>query len=133
MAVVPASVLSIFGIFRILTGITKVLDELGIKNPEKCIIIIEEAYRPQWRQVVIFAKKSPFLLEEISLIEKLRKKMNLVWLYHPMQRIDNNLNDFLFALDKQAFLHNHPFRIDPSTDDSPFFFNFYYGIDPNED
>jgi spermidine synthase len=84
-----------FGIFRILTGITKALEELGVKNPEKCIIIIEEAYLAQWRQAVIFTKKTPFLLEEINRIEKLRKKMNLVWLYHPMQRINNTLNDFM--------------------------------------
>ena len=113
-----------FGIFRILTGITRTLEELGVNNPEKHIIILEEEYRPNWRQAVIFIKKNPFLPEEINSIEKLRKKMNLVWLHHPTERINNKLNDFLFAPDKQAFLDNHPFKIDPSTDDSPFFFNF---------
>lgn len=113
-----------FAIFRILTGVTKALEEMGVKNPENCIIVIEGAYRPQWRQAIILTKKKPFLAKEIRQIDNLRKKMNLVWLCHPARKINNKLNDFQFALNKQAFFDHYPFRIDPSTDDSPFFFNF---------
>ena len=113
-----------FTILRILTGLTKALEELGVKNPGKCIMIMEEPYRSRWRQAIVLTKKRPFTEEEIASIENLRKKMNLVWQYNPTNRINNSLNNFVFASDKQAFLKDYPFRVDPNTDNYPFFFNF---------
>jgi len=110
--------------FRILTGVVSALDELGVKEPEKHLVIIEEQPKVNWRQAVFFMKKTPFRSEEIRQIDGLREKMNLLWLYHPTKKIDNSLYDYLFSTDKQAFLENYPFRVDPNTDDSPFFFNF---------
>ena len=110
--------------FRVLTGIVKALQELGVKNPEQHIVMIEEKYRPQWRQVIILVKKNPFLQADIIPIDKLRAKMDLEWLHHPAKKMDNTLDDYLFAADKQSFLDHYPFRVDPNTDNCPFFFNF---------
>ena len=110
--------------FRVLTGIVKALEELGVKNPERNIIMIEEQYRPYWRQVIILMKKIPFLPAEITAIDELRKKLNLEWLHHPAQRMDNTLDDYLFSPDKQAFISQYPVRVDANTDNCPFFFNF---------
>ena len=110
--------------FRVMTGIVQALQELGVKNPEQHIVMIEEKYRPQWRQVIILVKKTPFLQADIIPIDKLRAKMDLEWLHHPAQKMDNTLDDYLFAADKQSFLDQYPFRVDPNTDNCPFFFNF---------
>jgi spermidine synthase len=110
--------------FRALTGIIKALLELGVKKPEQHIVMIEEKYKPVWRQVILLVKKTPFLPEEIIPIDELRTKMDLEWLHHPAKKMNNTLDDYLFAADKQSFLVQYPFRVDPSTDNCPFFFNF---------
>jgi len=110
--------------FRVFTGIVKTLEALGIENPKSRIVIIEEPYRPHWRQAIFLMKKTPFLPEEIQTIDELRKKMKLEWLHHPMRRLDNTLDDYLSSTDKQSFLKRYPVRVDPNTDNCPFFFNF---------
>jgi len=110
--------------FRILTGIVTALEEVGVKNPERNIIMIEEQYDSAWRQVFILVKKTPFQAEEITAIDELRKKLKLEWLHHPAQRMNNTLDDYLFSPDKQAFISQYPVRVDANTDNCPFFFNF---------
>jgi len=110
--------------FRILTGVVRSLEESGIQHPEKHIVMLEEQYRPYWRQVIILTKKIPFLPDEIAAIDELCNQMKLEWLHHPSQRMDNTLDDYLFSSDKQAFIKNYPVRVDANTDNCPFFFNF---------
>jgi spermidine synthase len=110
--------------FKILTGAVRALDEVGVKNPERHMVILEEQYKLNWRQSIFLIKKTPFLTHEISAIDNLREKMNLVWLHHPQKRMNNTLDDYLFSGEKQAFLERYPFRVDPPTDNCPFFFNF---------
>ncbi len=110
--------------FRVLTGVVKALQDLGVKKPEQHIVMIQEKYKPAWRQVILLVKKTPFLPEEIIPIDALRIKMDLEWLHHPAKKMDNTLDDYLFAADKQSFLTRYPFRVDPNTDNCPFFFNF---------
>ncbi len=109
---------------RILTGAVLMLEREGIKNPADHIVMLEEKYRPFWRQGYFFMKKTPFTASDISDIDSLRKKMDLDWLVNPMERIDNTLNSYIYSTDREAFLAALPFRTDPNTDDCPFFFNF---------
>jgi len=110
--------------FRILSGNIMALEELRVQQPEKHIVMLAEKYRPVWCQALFLLKKSPFNHEEILKIDALRKKMDLEWLLNPEQRISNKLSDYLFSPDKKAFLQQYPFRVDPNTDNCPFFFNF---------
>ena len=77
------------------------------------MVILEEQYKLNWRQSIFLIKKTPFLTEEISAIDNLREKMNLVWLHHPQKRMNNTLDDYLFSAEKQAFLKRYPFKVDP--------------------
>ena len=43
---------------------------------------------------------------------------------NPEKNISNTLNEYLFSPDKKGFIARYPFRVDPITDDRPFFFNF---------
>lgn len=110
--------------FRILTGVVTALEQLGVQHPEQHIVMLEEPYRVAWQQAIFLMKKTPFSSAEIASIEALRKKMNLQWIHHPQRRIDNVVDDYIRAADRNAFLREYPFRVDPNTDNNPFFFNF---------
>ena len=110
--------------FRVLTSAVSALEELGVNEPERHIVMIAEKPRPEWCQALFILKKDPFLTEEIKAIEDQRIKMNLEWLHHPEKRMDNSFDDYLFSPDKDAFLKQYPLRVDPNTDNCPFFFNF---------
>jgi len=124
--------------FRVLTGVVEALHNLGINNPEKHIVMIEEPFRTHWRQAVFLLKKTPFTKKEINTIDKLRIKMKLEWLHHPYKKIDNQLVDYLYTENKDLFIDRYPVRIDANTDNCPFFFNFlkpkhYIGRLPTQD
>ena len=110
--------------FRILTGVVRALEELKVEHPEKHIVMLEEEDKPVWRQAIFLVKKTPFYPEEIRQIDALREKMGLLWLHHPEKRMDNTLDDYLFSSEKERLVARYPFRIDPPTDNCPFFFNF---------
>jgi len=110
--------------FRVLSGNLMALEELGVTQPEKHIVMLAEKYRPEWCQAMFLLKKTPFNHEEIVRIDALREKMNLEWLLNPEQRVPNQLSDYLLSPDKKAFLRQYIFRVDPNTDNCPFFFNF---------
>jgi hypothetical protein len=110
--------------FRILSGNLMALKELGVQQPENHIVMLAEKYRPSWCQALFLLKRTPFTHEEIIKINALREKMGLEWLLNPEQRVPNQLSDYLFSPDKKAFLRHYIFRVDPNTDNCPFFFNF---------
>ena len=110
--------------FRVFTGSVRALEELGVHNLERNIVMIAEKQRPEWCQALFLLKKDSFLTEEIKAIDALRTKMNLEWLHHPEKRMNNPFDDYLFSPDKKAFLKQYPLRVDPNTDNCPFFFNF---------
>ena len=110
--------------FRVLTGIVRALGELGVNDPERHIVMIGEKCKTEWCQALLLLKKGEFLPEELSAFNELRIKMNLEWLHHPAQRLNNVLDDYLYSSDKNAFVQQYPLRVDPNTDNCPFFFNF---------
>ena len=110
--------------FRVLTSAVRALEELGVNQPERHIVMIAEKPRPEWCQALFLLKKDPLLTEEIKAIDDQRTKMNLEWLHHPEKRLSNPFDDYLFSPDKKAFLKQYPLRVDPNTDNCPFFFNF---------
>jgi hypothetical protein len=110
--------------FRVFTTAVKTLEELGVNNPGRHMIVIAEKFRPHFCQAIILLKKTPFLPEEIKTIDNLRDKMNLEWLHHPEKKMNSLFDDYLFSPDKKIFLKENPLRADPITDNHPFFFNF---------
>ena len=110
--------------FRVLTGSVKALEELKVDEPEQHIMMIAEKPGPIWCQAIFLLKRSPFSPKEIKAIDDLRTKMNLEWLHHPEKRMNNLFDNYLFSPDKRAFLKQYPLKVDPNTDNCPFFFNF---------
>ena len=111
--------------FRVLSSMVRCLEELGMQHPERHVVVIGEKYRPGvWLQVLLLMKKSPFLPQEIQSIDAVRARMDLEWLHHPEKRLNNVLDDYLFSADRETFLRDYPLRVDPTTDNNPFFFNF---------
>lgn len=80
----------------------------------------------RWANILL--KKSPFQPEEIENLKKWVREMNFRIIFNPLDhRIENTFSRFL-RMDGQArkdFIRNYPYRINPSTDDAPFFFQYY--------
>lgn len=110
--------------FRILSGNLKALEEMKVERPEQHMVMIAEKYKPEWCQAIFLLKRNPFGPEEIMAIEELSRKMDLEWLHHPAKRLNTVFDDYLFSPDREAYLEKYPFRVDPNTDNCPFFFNF---------
>lgn len=109
---------------KVLSTCMKALEDLGVQNMERHIVMIAEKPVQTWNQALFLFKKTPFNDQEIRDIDALREKMDLVWLHDPRTRLKNSFDDFIFFDNKQEFITSFPFRIAPDTDNCPFFFNF---------
>jgi len=111
--------------FRIITGITKALEELKVKQPEKNIIVVEQKGNTGIRYACVFMKKTLFVSEEIQRIDELVQALDLDYVCHPDKNVKQNvLNEYLQAENREAFLRQYPFNVDANTDNKPFFHNF---------
>ena len=110
--------------FRVMTGMVSALAQLGIAEPGRHIVMLEEPEKQMWRQAITLMKKQPFTAEEIEAIDEHRQKIGLQWLLRPGQKLNNALSDYLCSSDRKAFLAAYPLNVSPGTDDRPFFFNF---------
>ena len=111
--------------FRVLTGMMSALEELGIKQPEKNLIIIEEKGVAGLPYVCVFMKKTPFASDELQRIDERVQAMGLDYVLHPEKTVKQNiLNEYMHATDREAFIRQYPLNVAANTDDKPFFYNF---------
>ncbi|MEI6126019.1 MAG: hypothetical protein WCQ99_05635 [Pseudomonadota bacterium] len=109
---------------KVLSTCMKALEDSGVKNTERHIVMIGEKPAHAWCQALFLFKKTPFSDEEIRNIDVLREKMGLLWLHDPRARLATPFDDFIFSPNKKEFIATYPFRIQMDTDNCPFFFNF---------
>ncbi|MFH1001214.1 MAG: class I SAM-dependent methyltransferase [Bacteroidota bacterium] len=116
--------------FRILATLVQLLDKNGIKNPEKHIIAVRS-----WSDISFILKKTaytnnhsfkthefcselmfdPLILPDLGVVKNQT--------YNRLQ--DSTFFEHLSAIlhpDKNDFLENYPFRVQPATDNQPFFY-----------
>jgi len=123
---------------KILSSCLMTLENLNIQNPERNIVIIAEKSLQGWSQALCLFKKTPFTEKEIQDIDDLRKKQDLIWLHNPRERLNTVFADLLYASNRNDFIASYPMRIQPDTDNCPFFFNFlkpahYFGKLPKKE
>ena len=109
---------------KILSTCLKALESFDIQHAERHIGIIAEKLDNGWLQALFLFKKTPFSEHELHDIDKLREKMGLVWLLDPRTRMDTPFADLLYSSSPDDFITEYPLRIQPDTDNCPFFFNF---------
>ena len=112
-------------VFRVVAGIVRALEELGIARPENNIIVIQQKDGHMLPYACVFMKMTPFQEAEIKRIDELVRAMDLEYACHPDFPVKPNaLSRYLHAHDRHEFIENYPFNVIANTDDSPFFFNF---------
>lgn len=92
--------------------------ELGIKEPEKHLIIIGK------NNVIVnfLLKKTVFAQAEIDSLREKASEFGFDVLFAPDKKQENEFNALVYAENKQAFFNSYPREISPTTDDKPFFF-----------
>jgi hypothetical protein len=109
------------------------LTGLGMQDPEKHLIMIRS-----WQSASLVVKKSPFNKKEISLMKDFCKVRLFDLVYYPgIERQEANRFNILLQPDffdgavsllenkSNRFVARYKFNIKPSTDDKPYFANFF--------
>lgn len=111
----------------------KTLREAGVPDPERYLVMIRS-----WQAATLLVKKSPFGPAEIRALKEFCRQQLFDLVYYPgMQREEANrfnilrrpyLHEAAVAIAGEnyaSFLKNYKFKIEPSTDDRPYFSNFF--------
>ena len=99
------------------------LAEQGVSNPERHFVIVRGPDEGMpLSMATVLLKKSPFTPEEVDRAEAYARRLGLELLYTPRTRGANDLTRFVIAANPNAFASGHESNIEPSRDNSPFFF-----------
>lgn len=111
-------------ILRIASMVRAVWEAEGAARPGDHVVVLV-----QRNTATLLAKRSPFAAAELTGLQQVAGSSGMRVAYRPDQRDggSSELATILTDPDWRAFLAAHPFRIDPPTDDRPFFFDFLRG------
>jgi hypothetical protein len=118
---------------RLLATWVEALEKMQ-KNPSSHIIAIRS-----WGTISYFIKKSPFTLQDITKLKAFTKERLFDLVYYPgIKKEETNIyNEFnepiyydltlqlLSTQERKGLYKKYLFQLKPSTDNRPFFFNFY--------
>jgi spermidine synthase len=111
-------------ILRVASMVRAAWEAEGAVRPGDHVVVLS-----QRNTATVLAKRSPFTADELKRLQEVADASVMRVDYHPDRRdgASAELTTILTAPDWRAYLAAHPFRIDPPTDDRPFFFNFLRG------
>jgi SAM-dependent methyltransferase len=106
---------------------------LGIHTPSNYLVLIRG-----WQSASLLVKRSPFSSAEIEALKKFCRERLFDIVYYPgMQEKETNRFNILdqpyfhegavslLGKDAERFMERYKFNINPTTDDRPYFFNFF--------
>ncbi len=109
------------------------LDSMGIDHPEEHMVLIRS-----WQTSTLLVKLAPFTAGEIEALQSFCRKRSFDLGYYPGMRVAeanryNILEQPYFYLGSRAllgdqretFTANYKFKLQPATDDQPYFFHFF--------
>ncbi|MBU7018865.1 MAG: hypothetical protein HXS44_15250 [Theionarchaea archaeon] len=102
---------------RLVSLAREALQREGIEDASRHIIIVKNG-----RVATFLLKKTPFTDPEIRNIQNLCNKMDFNIVYTFYNRDNSIFAELITADDPQKFYERYPLNVEPSTDDSPFFF-----------
>jgi spermidine synthase len=73
----------------------------------------------------ILVKKGEFTAAELERLDAFSDQWGFEYAYRPGRVLDNVVEKFIHAENKHDFIRDFPRDISPTTDDQPYFFNFY--------
>jgi hypothetical protein len=107
--------------FRLVTIGTTALEERGVPNPEQHFMVVRAGDTSTF-----IMKKSPFTSDEIAHLRQVVDNLGFTMLYAPGESDpDNWFVRFFSAPDRAQFYRNYPLDVTPTTDNRPFFFEYY--------
>ncbi len=109
---------------RVCSTAVATLRSRGVKHPEHHFTVIR-----QLAFSAITIKTSPYTGEELAaLSDRVNSVDTLKWVYRPGGTESNKFAAYFDAVarhEESSFIRNYRFNIKPTTDDSPFFFQYY--------
>jgi hypothetical protein len=108
---------------RLVSLTRAMMDELGIANPERHIMIVKNRGESDRLAVTFVFKRSPFSAEEVDKIASLCEREGFGPLYLPGHSQENIFTRLILAPDPRTIYESYPLNIEPTYDNSPFFFN----------
>jgi hypothetical protein len=98
------------------------LERTGISEPWKHFLIVKGK---TWENTIL--KKLPFETQEVEAIKEWAKKMQFDFMYLPYEKQTNPMDEYLRLprSEEKKYIKKYHYRIDPATDNSPFFFQYY--------
>jgi spermidine synthase len=111
---------------RLVVTIREALRRAGIQDARSHIVIVAGGpVTAPWADTMV--KKTPFTEEEIEALRTWARDRQFGLIYSPYHPMDNYYNQYLNGSDQEqkAFVANYLYDVSPSTDNKPFFFQFY--------
>ncbi|GAB4536932.1 MAG: hypothetical protein Kow0063_23040 [Anaerolineae bacterium] len=107
--------------FRLVTIGTTALEQRGVADPAQHFVVVRAGDTSTF-----IMKRSPFSADEISRLRQVVDSLGFTMLYAPDETDpDNWFVRFFAAHDRQQFYREYPLDVTPTTDDRPFFFEYY--------
>jgi hypothetical protein len=108
---------------RLISLTRAMMTEMGMTEPEKHIIIVKDRGQSDRLAVSFILKRSPFSNEEVEKIASVCEQEGFGPLYLPGHPQDNIFTKLILAEDPKKIYESYPLNIEPTYDNSPFFFN----------
>jgi len=108
---------------RMVSTMIAALGDMGVKEVKGNFLILRGN---RWANILL--KNDHFSLEEVEKVKAWAKEMNFQVIYDPLINEHPNLFSKFIGLtpeDRKQFIKDYPYKITPSSDDSPFFFQYY--------
>ena len=102
------------------------LDRAKIPNPAQHFVIVAGGFgEAPWAETLL--KKTPFSQTEVDRVATWADNLGFRLIYDPFHPRDNAFNAFISATAEQraALIDAYMYAVAPTTDDRPYFFNFY--------
>jgi hypothetical protein len=107
--------------FRLVTIGTTALEQRGVADPARHFIVVRAGGTSTF-----IMKKSPFTANEIAHLRRVVDNLDFSMLYAPDETDPSNwFVRFFNAPDRAQFYRDYPLDVTPTTDDRPFFFEYY--------
>jgi len=107
--------------FRLVTIGTAALERRGVADPSQHFMVVRAGDTSTF-----IMKKTPFTPEEIARLRDVVDRLGFTMLYAPDETDPTNwFVRFFTAPDRAQFYRNYPLDVTPTTDDRPFFFEYY--------
>ncbi len=107
--------------FRLVTIGTTALERRGVASPAQHFMVVRAGGTSTF-----IMKKSPFTADEITRLRAVVDSLDFTMLYAPDETDPNNwFVRFFTAPDRAKFYRDYPLDVTPTTDDRPFFFEYY--------